>query len=66
MEADPANFQVVLPTNKKLKGLSDETAPSAQFVVGYRNVIVEKDGMVSWGLSKSHLHCGRAFAFAIS
>lgn len=66
MEADPANYQVVLPTNKKLKGLSSEAAPSAQFLVGYRNVFVEKDGTVSWGLSKSHLHCGRAFVFAIS
>lgn len=66
MEADPANHQVVLPTNKRLKGLSSETAPNAQFLVGYRNVIVEKDGNVSWGLSKSPTHCGRAFVFEIT
>ena len=66
MEADPANYQVVLPTNKKLKGISSETAPNVQFLVGYRNVLVEKDGGISWGLSKSQIHCGKAFVFEIT
>jgi hypothetical protein len=57
---------VVLPTQQLPSALKHiEKAPTPQFLVGYRNILVKKEQGFEWGLVKNRLFCGRAFVFEI-
>lgn len=69
MENSPSvsGFTLVLPTKTVPVALSHLTRPlTERFLVRYRNILVQSESGITWGLVKDNNYCGKAFVIEIT
>lgn len=66
--SSPANgLSLILPSNRIPVALSHLTRPlTDKFLVRYRNILVESEAGIAWGLVKDSNYCGKAFVIEIT